>query len=79
MLQFSFGSVVPSNPESVFLAQDSLCMAEQIGAFDVVTSERGWENRSSGCALFLMKSEIFQGMICTGCTRVYCFFNNVCS
>ncbi len=60
MLQFSFGSAVPSNPESVFLAQDSLCMAGRIGAFDVVTSERGWENRSSGCALFLMKTRSFR-------------------
>lgn len=60
MLQFSFDSAVPPNPESVLLAQRSLCIARRIGAFDVVTSERGWENRSSGRALFLMKTRSFR-------------------
>lgn len=60
MLQFSFGSAVPPNPESVLLAQGSLCIARRIGAFDVGTSERGWENQSSGCALFLIKTRSFR-------------------
>lgn len=56
MLHFSFGLAVPPTPESVLLAQGSLCTAGRIGAFDVVASEKGWEKQSS--IVFLSKTRV---------------------
>ncbi|KAL1249701.1 hypothetical protein QQF64_020706 [Cirrhinus molitorella] len=63
VLHFSFGLAVPPTPESVLQAQGLLCIMGRIGAFDVVASERGWENRSSGPNIVFDENEIFRGVI----------------
>lgn len=70
MLHFSFGLAVPPTPESVLLAQGSLCIVGWISAFDVVASEKGWEKQSSRSSIVFVENE---GVICTDCTRVYWF------
>lgn len=62
MLHFSFGLAVPSTPESVPLAQGSLCIVGRIGAFDVERLKAPIVRPS----IVFDENEIFRGVIAQG-------------